>query len=113
MSLTPSLISAIAEREPSLSVASSRGKTDRSQKLSAQRSVTTQFTEYVGGRAWRYGPPPPRWRTTTFPASMVPTFRHFYRAMAWLDEELEEKPEGTWAALRQGRHRGEAVRSQG
>ena len=32
---------------------------------------------------------------------------HFYRAMAWLGEEREEKPDG---ALRQGPDRGEAVR---
>ena len=36
---------------------------------------------------------------------------HFYRAMAWLGEEVEEKPEkGAGAALRQGPDRGEAVR---
>ena len=29
---------------------------------------------------------------------------HFYRAMAWLGEELEEKPEGELTALCQGRH---------
>ncbi len=35
---------------------------------------------------------------------------HFYRAMAWLGEETEEKSEEALAPLRQGCDRGEAVR---